>query len=1229
MKTRISTLGTVLLVTLALNLFAERIEKEVAEQIGKNYYWEASRDSKTLKYDEITLNLFTAKSENETPLYYIFNINSKDGFIIVAADDNVIPVLGYSFEGRWDGSELPPAFDQMLDVFENQIRIIIEEQIEGGEEVEALWEKYGMFNPNPEKSKSVSPLLTTTWNQNQYYNGMCPVDVNGPSGRAYAGCVAVSMAQVMKFWGHPSQGNGSWSYTHPIYGTLSANFGATTYSYNLMPNAIYAANTHIAQLLYHCGVSVSMNYGPYGSVPGGTYWDLDITNALKNYFKYSSTAAWDWKVNYNNSTWITKLKNELDNGRPLIYYGWDGVQNGNAHNFNCDGYRSSDNYFHFNWGWGGWYDGYFPITNLTPAQGYSYTYYQGAVFNLSPAQNPTVYYDFGDAPTNYPTLTANNGACHVVPAQPAVYLGYSVDTEPDGQPHINCTGDDTDILYPPANDDEDGVTFPAIVYRNTVNSITVIASSNGYLQGWIDYNQNSSWGDPGEQVFTNYPLLPGANVLLINIPANANTGWTYARFRFSTFQSLSYTGSALNGEVEDYFIRINEPTPQGFDFGDAPQSYQTLLANNGARHFLNPAVFLGNAIDIEPDGQPDPMAQGDDMNNTDDEDGVAVQVTLLAGPGGWIYVTASCSGFLNAWIDHEPNGTWAEPHDHVIIDRPVMPGINYIHMMIHPFAQVGPTYSRFRFSTMPGLPYMGPASDGEVEDYKMFIYPDYWNWIQTGKMHVHDIPLPVHPIINGVGINPGDLIGAFYLDENGNERCAGHVVWNGVNNLNFSICGDDLGIPGKEGFSDQEDIIWKIFSCNDLTTYTATATYDISYPNFDGKFHNNGYSALTSLKVVSSQTQSIAVPQGWGGVSSHLMPFDANIVNVCSGIQNDLTILQSMLGVYWPAMNVNSLVNWNPYEGYKIRVTSDVSLCITGAALTNRTLNLSAGWHIIPVLSSNNVSTASVLSSPSVVIAKEISGGKVYWPAMSIYTLNVLEAGKSYMVYLSSSATITFPSKGGEGLEPGKEELLNSPWNKVIRTGSTQVISISSVMADQFDEGDLIGAFNSAGLNVGLTSFSSEGNVLVIYGDDVYTAEVDGMMEGEVLQFKVYRQKVNEVVEIEPTFNTSMPNTGNYFVSDGISAVDLLTGIDEQTTVISFEIYPNPATDNLNIRFSNGNSVNYTVEIMNLLGEVVCSPVSANSPEVSINLSHLAEGCYLVRISNGIAQTTSKVIVQR
>lgn len=1227
MKAKISSLGMVLLVALSINLFAERIEKETAVQIGKNYYWEASRDSKSLKYDEITMNLFTTKMVNETQLYYIFNINAKDGFIIVAADDDVIPVLGYSLEGSWGQTDLPPALIQMLQVFENQISTVIEEQIEGGKEVEELWEKYSIFNSNPEKSKSVSPLLTTTWNQNQYYNGQCPMDAAGPGGRAYAGCVAVSMAQVMKFWGHPAQGSGSYSYTHPVYGTLSANFGATTYSYNLMPNAISGANSQIAQLLYHCGVSVSMNYGPYGSAPMGTYWDLDITNALKNYFKYSSSAAWDWKNNYSTSTWISKLKNELDNGRPLIYYGWDGGSV--AHNFNCDGYNSSNNYFHFNWGWGGWYDGYFPVTNLTPAQGYSFTYYQGAIFNLSPAQNPTVYYDFGDAPTNFPTLSANNGACHVVPAQPTVYLGYSVDTEPDGQPHINCTGDDTDILYPPVNDDEDGVIFPSTINRNSIISLTVIASTNGYLQGWIDYNQNVSWGDAGEQIFTNKPLLPGANVLQLNVPSTASTGWTYARFRFSTLQNISFTGSAQNGEVEDYFIRINEAVPQGFDFGDAPDSYKTLLLSNGARHFYTPGVFLGNLIDIEPDGQPCPQALGDDLNLTDDEDGVAVQNTLMAGPGGFIFVTASTAGILNAWIDHEPNGTWAEPHDHVIMNFPLIPGINYIHMMIHPFAQVGPTYARFRFSTAPGLSYVGSASDGEVEDYKMFIYPNSWYYMPTGKQHWIDIPASVQPLVNGVGVNPGDLIGAFYIDQFGIERCAAHVVWNGVNNLNFAISGDDPEIPGKEGFYNGENIIWKIFSCTDLTTYTATATYDATYPNYDGKFQNNGSSALISLIAVSSQTQNIAVPQGWSGISSSLMPTDANIVNICAGIQNDLTIIQSMLGVYWPAMNVNSLGNWNPYEGYKIKLTADASVCINGTPITNKTLNLSQGWHIIPVLSSNNITTATVLGSPSVVIAKEISGNKVYWPAMSIFTLNVLETGKAYLVYLSSPTTITFPAKGGEGAESEKEEPLNSPWNKVIRTGATHLIAVPDATTVGFAEGDLIGAFNTAGMNVGITAISKDTGALIIYGDDPYSAEVDGMIEGEEIRFKVFRQKTGEVEEINPAFNSAMPNFEGYFVSDGISAFEMLTGLDEIESSVSVEIYPNPVRDNLSISFSNEMPQNCTVEILNLMGELVCGPVNTSGNRISINLDHLADGCYLVKIIDGHTQCTKKVILQR
>jgi hypothetical protein len=165
-------------------------------------------------------------------------------------------------------------------------------------------------------------------------------------------------------------------------------------------------------------------------------------------------------------------------------------------------------------------------------------------------------------------------------------------------------------------------------------------------------------------------------------------------------------------------------------------------------------------------------------------------------------------------------------------------------------------------------------------------------------------------------------------------------------------------------------------------------------------------------------------------------------------------------------------------------------------------------------------------------------------------------------------------------------------------------------------------------MNVGLTQFAKGNTVLVIYGDDPYTADADGMLEGEEIQFKVYRQQSGEMMEITPTFSSTKPNSGNYFITDGISAIDFITTTDEKTVDICFEMYPNPVRDNLNIRFTNESANFSTIEILNLLGETVCNPVYTDETSVNINLSHLAEGCYLMRVSNGTLLITRKIIVQ-
>lgn len=567
--------------------------------------------------------------------------------------------------------------------------------------------------------------------------------------------------------------------------------------------------------------------------------------------------------------------------------------------------------------------------------------------------------DWGDAPDKpYPTLSANSGAVHLI--DPAFYMGASIDPDPDGQPATNADGDDLD-----GNDDEDGVSFDTVLIPGQGCQITVTASANGgYLDAWIDLNGNGIW-ESGEKILGGSILLNlGANPIGFNLPASASTGTTYARFRFSRAGGLLPTGSAIDGEVEDYVVDIEEeqpqdphkmhypqyPNPNGwdvracfapedglqkiladdfqcssnglithitfwgswwkdyynmehpfqgiqsihlslhddipdtdgegpeyskpvvpalweweinptapdpgwsvsepfmedpswqgwydpnpepdlvypnnhtnyfryeveippedafyqtegtiywldisvltedgtlwgwktsrsphfnddavwadlplesskqwgelidpetgesldlafiidgggepleeFDWGDLPDSFNTLSANSGANHLIDHIHYLGALIDTEPDGQPTASADGDDLNGAvpDDEDGLLSVNRVRPGGTGFFVVKNSSVGQIDFWIDFDNSGTWSagdHAYSHTTLGGPAP----MIGIPIPQSTQTGPNHMRIRFTSSTnsypgGVPVpFGPASDGEVEDYVINIGEEDW-----------------------------------------------------------------------------------------------------------------------------------------------------------------------------------------------------------------------------------------------------------------------------------------------------------------------------------------------------------------------------------------------------------------------------------------------------------------------------------------------------------------------
>lgn len=160
--------------------------------------------------------------------------------------------------------------------------------------------------------------------------------------------------------------------------------------------------------------------------------------------------------------------------------------------------------------------------------------------------------DFGDAPEPvYPTLRASSGASHVLGS--GVFLGATVDAEPDGQPSADANGDDTNGT----TDDEDGVVFTSSITPDTSANVDITASTSCTLSAWIDFNGDGDWADAGEELFPGGTVLSaGVNNLTFPVPANAVEGSTYARFRATTDGPVSFSGEASDGEVEDYLVTI-------------------------------------------------------------------------------------------------------------------------------------------------------------------------------------------------------------------------------------------------------------------------------------------------------------------------------------------------------------------------------------------------------------------------------------------------------------------------------------------------------------------------------------------------------------------------------------------------------------------------------------------------------------------------------------------------
>lgn len=316
--------------------------------------------------------------------YYVFSDGADGGFVIVAGDDRVRSILGYSDTGRFDEERMPGNCRTWLEGMEREIESVISAG------TSASYSDAAGDYPQ----KAVAPLLDVRWDQGSPYNSLCPGTDDGQT--PLTGCVATAISQIMYYHKYPERPEGSISYTdNRCNVTRTMDFSAQpAFDWsNMLPEysagATEAQCNAVAQLMACAGYGVQTSYATDVS----TAYHRTAGEALHKYFGYDVNIHRYERSRMTDAEWMEILTGELYANRPVLYYGngmpdaGGGVPVGHA--FVCDGYDGAG-MFHFNWGWSGMCDGYFCLSALSPGEqgagglSNSYTYSQAMECRIQP-----------------------------------------------------------------------------------------------------------------------------------------------------------------------------------------------------------------------------------------------------------------------------------------------------------------------------------------------------------------------------------------------------------------------------------------------------------------------------------------------------------------------------------------------------------------------------------------------------------------------------------------------------------------------------------------------------------------------------------------------------------------------------------------------------------------------------------------------------------------------------
>jgi len=393
--------------------------------------------------------------------------------------------------------------------------------------------------------------------------------------------------------------------------------------------------------------------------------------------------------------------------------------------------------------------------------------------------------------------------------------------------------------------------------------------------------------------------------------------------------------------------------------------------------------------------------------------------------------------------------------------------------------------------------------------------------------------------------------------------------------------------------------------------------------------------------IVIIPAQIIPIPAGWSGISSYINSFDPSIEYITQQCIDEIIVQESLDGVYLPDEDFNTLISWDPSEGYNVKYAQSCCLSIYGTQVNwPSKIHLNEGVNYIPVHSLTPIKLQDLFGADTskIILLIDIYTLQVYNPGFEQFnTLKYLEPGLGYIAYMSQPLDIIYPQPttllNPEFLTGEREpyHISNATtWNNLVSTGSMHYISIENSALLDINSGDYLGAFLIDGTCVGMAEYTGGKRLLLpVFGDDLYTTVKDGIGINENIIFKLYRHNTGEVINLSATYDLTAPENDGLYVKYGFSRIilfkEIIIGVGNLPEE-KIAIFPNPSfglfTIQSDITLDN-------ISLLNLFGETVFSERDLNSGEYLLNATQYPEGIYFISVKTSTGKVTNhKIILQ-